>query len=83
MQDGKLKNGKKQKTSVSGNKSPGKYTRYTVLPESNGPFGQRTALGWSIVGSDCSGVNNDCDPIGLSHRVFAREIQSSVSEPID
>ena len=28
-------------------------------------------------------MNNDCDPIGLSHRVFAREIQSSVSEPID
>ena len=50
-----------------------------ILHESNGPFGQRTALGWSIVVSDCSVVNNDCDPIGLSHRVFAREIP----EPID
>ena len=42
-------------------------------PTNNGPFGQRTDLGWSVVGVVTPEAHDD-DAIGLSHRIFAREI---------
>ena len=35
--------------------------RAVIPPEGNGPFAQRTDLGWGIVGNACSsGENDDC-----------------------
>lgn len=50
--------------------------REVIPPIDQGPFGQRTDLGWGIVGivgqSDLSNDQNDC--IGLSHRICTLEI---------
>lgn len=54
--------------------------REVIAPSDDGPYGQRTDLGWSIVGV----VDHDyCekDVFGLSHRILSREVSSlSVEE---
>ncbi|XP_038055961.1 uncharacterized protein LOC119727951 [Patiria miniata] len=49
-----------------------------VPPVNNGPYGQRTVLGWGIVGivdpNQCE--VDDCDPIGVSHRILIHEVPS-------
>ncbi|KAJ8022438.1 hypothetical protein HOLleu_37335 [Holothuria leucospilota] len=44
-----------------------------VLPTFNGPFAQRTVLGWGIVGVDDSQCDY-YDDIGISHRVLTYEV---------
>ena len=51
--------------------------RDVIAPVNNGPFAQRTDLGWSIVGT--VGVDNDfentnLDVVGLSHRVMVCKV---------
>lgn len=47
-------------------------------PDEDGPFGQRTDLGWGIVGViDPGHIENDT--IGVSHRVIALEVPPSLS----
>ena len=41
-------------------------------PEDHGPYGLKTDLGWSIVGV-MSPAEIEGDPIGISHRILARE----------
>jgi len=54
--------------------------RDVVAPEKDGPFAQRTDLGWGIVGvvDHGCGFENDCDQIGVSHKVVVCEVGSSL-----
>lgn len=53
--------------------------RAVIAPEINGPFAQKTDLGWGIVGIvDQDDQCNDSDPIGVSHRVVVCEVDSSL-----
>ena len=49
--------------------------REVILPVGDGPFGQKTDLGWGIVGivDTCCAAN---DPIGVSHRIITCEVPS-------
>ena len=50
--------------------------REVIAPEEDGPFAQRTDLGWGIVGIiDCN--CDDDDRIGHSHRILAYEVVGS------
>ncbi|MCG8044768.1 MAG: hypothetical protein N0E48_03640, partial [Candidatus Thiodiazotropha endolucinida] len=51
----------------------GLIPREVIAPVSEGPFGQKTDLGWGIVGiiDPCSAEN---DPIGVSHRIITRRV---------
>lgn len=53
----------------------GLIPREVIAPVSEGPFGQKTDLGWGIVGiiDSCSAEN---DPIGVSHRIITRKVPS-------
>lgn len=53
--------------------------REVIVPVGDGPFGQRTDLGWGIVGvvDPCNSVD---DPIGVSHRVITREVSNPVQD---
>ena len=44
---------------------------------SNGPFGQKTDLGWGIVGIISSPGGQDADAIGYSHRIMASQVTGS------
>lgn len=62
--------------------------RDVIVPSVDGPYGQRTDLGWSVIGiveNDCS-TEWDEDPIGISHRIVACDVptelcRSEVSRP--
>ena len=56
--------------------------REVIASEADGPFGQKTDLGWGIVGiiDPCYETN---DPIGLSHRIITREVPSPASDTQD
>ncbi|XP_013394628.1 uncharacterized protein LOC106162063 [Lingula anatina] len=41
-----------------------------IAPQGNGPFAQKTVLGWGIVGIVEPLVEESLDPIGVSHRVL-------------
>ena len=44
-------------------------------PEGSGPFGQKTDLGWGIVGMiDPNKIHDDDDEIGVSHRILTCEV---------
>ena len=43
----------------------------------DGPFGQRTDLGWSIVGVVRQATDGETDPIGYSHRIAANQVRGS------
>ena len=51
--------------------------RQVIAPENDGPYGQKTDLGWGIVGIvDPKQVpQSDCDPIGISHRILTYEVE--------
>ncbi|XP_053403187.1 uncharacterized protein LOC128558292 [Mercenaria mercenaria] len=52
--------------------------REVITPVGNGPFAQKTDLGWTIVGTiDLNCVEDDS--IGLSHRVLCCEVPSALS----
>ena len=49
--------------------------RDVIAPIDNGPFGQRTDLGWGIVGIvEPDLIDQDLDSIGHSHRVVAYQV---------
>ena len=49
--------------------------REVIAPVDNEPYGQRTDLGWGIIGIvNPSLVEDQCDAIGTSHRVLACEV---------
>ncbi|MES9904690.1 MAG: DUF1759 domain-containing protein, partial [Sedimenticola sp.] len=52
--------------------------REVIASSGDGPYGQKTDLGWSIVGvvDPCCCEN---DSIGLSHRILSREVSSSLT----
>ena len=53
--------------------------REVIAPSDDGPYGQRTDLGWSIVGViDHSNCKRDV--FGLSHRILSREVSSISTE---
>lgn len=62
--------------------------RDVIVQSVDGPYGQRTDLGWSVIGiveNDCS-TEWDEDPIGISHRIVtcdvpAERCRSEVSRP--
>ena len=47
--------------------------REVITPSGEGPFGQRTDLGWGIVGV-VDPYHSENDPIGVSHRIITKEI---------
>jgi hypothetical protein len=52
--------------------------REVITPDGNGPYAQKTDLGWTIVGT----IDSDCvenDSIGLSHHVLCHEVPSALS----
>ena len=53
--------------------------REVIAPVTDGPFGQKTDLGWGIVGvvDACCAEN---DTIGVSHRIITREVHSYVPD---
>ena len=54
-----------------------------ILPTATrGPFAQKTELGWSIIGVTDSDQydSNDCDPIGVSHRIVTYEVLPPISD---
>ena len=56
-----------------------------ILPPGEGPYAQRTTLGWSIVGvvddvCECESV--ECDEIGVSHRILTYPIPDNLSNPL-
>ena len=53
--------------------------REVIVPIDNGPFGQRTDLGWGIVGIVAPELmHEDLDPIGLCHRVIAYQVPQNL-----
>ena len=50
-----------------------------------GPYAQKTALGWSVIGIIDSDqfLENDCNPIGISHRVLTYEVPPPISDPLN
>lgn len=54
--------------------------RDVIAPLDEGPYGQRTDLGWSIIGIvDQSHRNEENDSISISHRIIAREVDFGVN----
>ncbi|XP_060585528.1 uncharacterized protein LOC132741396 [Ruditapes philippinarum] len=54
------------------------FPREVITPDGNGPYAQKTDLGWTIVGT----IDSDCvenDSIGLSHHVLCHEVPSALS----
>ena len=43
----------------------------------NGPFGQKTELGWGIVGIISAGSGDKTDAVGISHRIAAKQVTGS------
>ena len=55
--------------------------RDIIPPVDNGPFGQKTVLGWGIVGIvEPSCVDDENDSIGLSHRIVACQVPKNLIE---
>lgn len=55
--------------------------RDVIVPDGDGPFAQRTDLGWSIVGIvdvDSCHEQIDVDGVGLSHRILVCEVDQSL-----
>lgn len=50
--------------------------RDVIVPADDGPYGQRTDLGWGIVGivDSCTQGIDIRDPIGTSHRIVLRDV---------
>ena len=55
--------------------------REVIAPTNNGPYAQRTDLGWGIVGNvDPDQIGTcDFDPIGFSHRIMTFEAHQTVA----
>ena len=53
--------------------------REVIPPVDGGPYGQRTDLGWGIVGITGSECDDVCDKIGLSHRLLTFRVPPSVA----
>lgn len=58
--------------------------REVIPPDGDGPYGQRTDLGWGIVGivDPLSSVNEE-DTIGVSHRTLVCEVPTNVVPSCD
>ena len=57
-----------------------------ILPKNDdGPFAQRTVLGWSIIGATDENLlkHHDCDEIGVSHTCLTYPIQSDLHDKTD
>lgn len=54
--------------------------RDVIPPDDDGPFAQKTDLGWGIVGIDTNHESED-DPIGISHRTLVCEIPTELVTP--
>ncbi|XP_060596015.1 uncharacterized protein LOC132750093 [Ruditapes philippinarum] len=54
--------------------------REIIPPSGNGPYGQRTDLGWSIVGivDPSETLDNSDDCIGISHHICTHEVSSAL-----
>lgn len=58
--------------------------REVIPPDGDGPYGQRTDLGWGIVGIvDPLGFINDEDTIGVSHITLVCEVATNVVPSCD
>ena len=55
--------------------------REIIPPVNGGPYGQRTNLGWSIIGIVNAAQSNAEDDIGVSHRILTCEVPSDLSDP--
>ena len=53
--------------------------REIVSSSGTGPFGQRTDLGWGIIGVVDPNYTNDTDTIGVSHRILTLEVPPELS----
>ena len=53
------------------------YDVITPPEDTEGPFGQRTLLGWGIVGVISQPTVSESDSIGYSHRIVANQITGS------
>ena len=49
----------------------------TPPEDTEGPFGQKTRLGWGIVGVIRQPTTIESDPVGYSHRIAASQITGS------
>ena len=52
-------------------------SREVISAGGGGPFGQRTDLGWGIVGIISKSADDDTDPIGYSHRIVVNQTTGS------
>ncbi|XP_062609374.1 uncharacterized protein LOC134271140 [Saccostrea cucullata] len=54
--------------------------RDVIVPSKDGPYGQRTDLGWSVVGimENDSSTEWGEDPIGISHRIVACDVPTEL-----
>ncbi|XP_062610192.1 uncharacterized protein LOC134271972 [Saccostrea cucullata] len=54
--------------------------RDVIVPSEDGPYGQRTDLGWSVVGimENDSSTEWEEDPIGISHRIVACDVPTEL-----
>lgn len=52
--------------------------RDVIAPQDEGPYGQRTDLGWSIVGITDQSFEDENDCIRTSHRIIACEVPPSI-----
>lgn len=52
--------------------------RDVIAPQDKGPYGQRTDLGWSIVGITDQSFEDENDFMRTSHRIIACEIPPSI-----
>ena len=51
-----------------------------IVPTGNGPYGQRTDLGWGIVGHvNGTWQDADGDNVGISHRIVAKDVASELA----
>ena len=58
--------------------------REVIPPENHGPFGQRTDLGWGIIGIvDPNNSDIDDDTIGFSHRTLVCEVPTALAPNCD
>ena len=59
--------------------------RDVIAPEKNGPFAQKTDLGWGIVGMMDSSRDEqmELDSVGVSHRVLVVELNLSLIENVN
>lgn len=55
--------------------------REVIAPDTNGPYAQRTDLGWGIVGVVAGEASNGpvLDDVGVSHRILVCEVEKSLA----